>query len=235
MKPVVDQIRELVQDVPGWTPDDQLFALYMLVVSTSGLKGDVWEIGSWCGRSTTVLALAARQSDSPRVQSIDLFPNRSDWFENADGTFSFKVTVNGKTTYANSEQTVWREPYLRDIDSMYAEHGENLLEIFTGVMERKGFADIVRAFRGTPTDYAGTSDRPVRVGFIDGDHGYEAVSADIKAIEQFLVPGGWIAFDDAFGPWHGVNRAIEELIIGSGRYDCAQLLTRKLFAARRKG
>jgi hypothetical protein len=72
-----------------------------------------------------------------------------------------------------------------------------------------------------------------KLAFIDGDHSYEAVTADIAAVERFLVPGGWICFDDAFSCYEGVDRAISDRIINSGRYDRCQQVTRKFFVARR--
>jgi hypothetical protein len=41
-------------------------------------------------------------------------------------------------------------------------------------------------------------------------------------------------FDDAYTVYTGVDKAIEELIISSGKYDIYQQLTRKCFAARKK-
>ena len=73
----------------------------------------------------------------------------------------------------------------------------------------------------------------LRMAFIDGDHSRAAVTGDIAGVERFLLPGGWICFDDAFSSYTGVNEAIQEQIIGSGRYRCFQQLTRKLFVAQR--
>jgi hypothetical protein len=49
-----------------------------------------------------------------------------------------------------------------------------------------------------------------------------------------LLPGGWICFDDAFSHYDGVNRAIQDKVINSGRYELCQQMTRKLFVARRR-
>lgn len=78
------------------------------------------------------------------------------------------------------------------------------------------------------------SGRRFRLAFIDGDHSYEAVCADIRNVERVLVPGGWICFDDAFTVYDGVNRAIDDLIINSGDYELCQQMTRKFFVARRE-
>lgn len=72
-----------------------------------------------------------------------------------------------------------------------------------------------------------------RLAFLDGDHSYDAVCADIPHIEPYLVEGGWICFYDAFSTFKGVDRAIADKLLHGDKYDLRQQLTRKLFAARR--
>ena len=57
--PVIDRIEGMVASIPGWTPIDELFALFNLVYATAHTRGDVIELGSWCGRSSVVLGHAA--------------------------------------------------------------------------------------------------------------------------------------------------------------------------------
>jgi hypothetical protein len=234
VKNIIDMIDELVRDIPGWSPPDQLFALYMLALSTAPLKGDIWEIGSWCGRTSVVLASSILGTGKGKLHCIDLFPDRDDWYQNKDGTYSFSVNINGKTYKSYQEKTVWKEPYERDILPVYEKYGPNLENIFINFVKTKGCAGIVRHYRGIAPEYAKGAHRGIRLAFIDGDHSYEGVCNDIAAVEKHIIPGGWIAFDDAFSCYEGVNRAIEERIINGGRYECGQLLTRKCFAARRK-
>jgi hypothetical protein len=103
-------------------------------------------------------------------------------------------------------------------------------------MARNGLSEIVRPFRGDMQMFASAApgDLRCKLAFIDGDHSYEAVCQDIDDVERFLVPGGWMCFDDAFSCYEGVNRAITERVIESGRYERCQQLTRKFFVARRK-
>jgi len=53
-------------------------------------------------------------------------------------------------------------------------------------------------------------------------------------MDRYLVPGGWICFDDAFSYYDGVNRAIEDCIINNPGYELCQQMTRKFFIARKK-
>lgn len=109
--PIIDQISELVDGIPGWTPIDELYTLYLLAMSFAKDEGDILEIGSWCGRSTLVLALAARNIGDKKVYAFDLFPNKNDWEENKDGSFSFKVKIKNQLFNGYKEQTVWEEPF----------------------------------------------------------------------------------------------------------------------------
>ena len=233
--PAISQIERLVEGVPGWTPIDQLFSLFTLLLSTAGMRGDVIEIGAWCGRSSVVLGTGARLLGETRVVSIDLFPERSDWEERPDGTFSFAVTLDGRRQIGYREHTVWREPYERDIRPLYERYG-GIREIFDRVVSERNLSDTVQAIRGTsdalrPLGEAGLR---CRLAFVDADHSYDAVCRDIRNVEGVLLPGGWICFDDAFSHYEGVDRAIRDLVITSGKYVVAQQLTRKLFVARKR-
>ncbi len=233
MTPVVNQIEEMVRDVPGWSPQDQLVALFSLAYF-SAVEGDIIELGSWCGRSATALGLAAKLTGGSIVHAIDLFPEKSDWWQREDGNYSFAVTIGGQTIGAYEEPSVWPEPYERDIKPLY-EKSHGILDLFQDAMSRNGLNDIVRPFRGTMAMFAAAAppDLRCKLAFVDGDHSYDAVVEDIAAVERFLVPGAWICFDDAFSHYEGVNRAITDRIVNSGRYDHCQQVTRKFFVARR--
>ena len=232
-KPIIEQIKEITKDIPGWCPEDQLFAMYLLAISTKDLEGEFLEIGSWCGKSATVLAIAADKIGT-KLNCIDLFPNKEDWFENEDGTFSFKVKINEKEHYGCSSQTVWKEPYERDILSLYNKSNNGIFEIFNSNMKKNGLDDVVKPFKGTSEGFALEFNKKIKIAFVDGDHGYESTCKDIINVVRFLVSGGWVIFDDAFTVNKGVDKAINEKIIDSGKYELLNQITRKCFIARRK-
>lgn len=72
------------------------------------------------------------------------------------------------------------------------------------------------------------------MAFIDGDYSYDSVAKNIEIVREFLVPGGWICFGDAFSTYKGGGQAIEEFVINSRLFHQCQQLTRKLFVARRR-
>lgn len=232
---VITMIEEVVRDVQGWTPLDQLHTLFTLILASAHLAGEIVEIGSWCGRSTVALGLAAKLTGVKKVNCIDLFPEREDWIEGRDGTRWFEVKLGNDTVVAYKNQPVWKEPYERDIAPLYKSHN-SIYDVFQQTIARSGLTDVVKPFRGTSTMFFRSVPRDFRckLAFIDSDHSYGAVSGDIRNIESFLVGGGWICFDDAFSHYEGVNRAITDLVIESGNYDICQQMTRKLFVARKR-
>ncbi|WP_150526419.1 class I SAM-dependent methyltransferase [Roseibium sediminis] len=234
-QPIASQIETAVGSIPGWSPIDQLLTLFTLTFASANIGGDVLELGSWCGRSAVALGMAARLSGNTRVHCIDLFPDKDDWYRNEDGTFSFSVTLAGKKYGAYQDQTVWAEPYHRDIVPVYQRYG-GTLDAFKEAMRVNGLSDLVTPYRADMETFAATapSDLKLRLAFIDGDHNYDAVCNEIRLIERFLLPGGWICFDDAFSSYEGVNRAILSELVESGRYCQFQQMTRKLFVARKR-
>jgi predicted O-methyltransferase YrrM len=222
-----------VASVPGWSPSEQLFALFMLSIGARDVPGDLLEVGAWCGRSAVALGHAARILGNAKVVSIDLFPHKDDWSENPDGSFSLSVVVEGAKVAAYNIQTVWREPYLKTIAPVYERH-DSVLDIFRENVASQGLEDLVTPMRGTSDLLYGMGERRFRVAFVDADHSYEAVCHDIDNIVPLLSPGGWLCFDDAFTSYDGVNRAIRERVLASDAFDVKLQPTRKLFAARKR-
>lgn len=231
-RPLVDDIAQWVDGVPGFTPVDELFALATLAFTTAHLPGDLVEVGSWHGRSALVLGEVARRTHG-RVHGIDLFPGRDDWYRNADGTWSVRVQIGSRTIAAYTEQTVWQEPFVAQVAPLY-DTQPDVLGGFCRRMSARGLSDIVVPHRGTSTTFAETMPAAFRsrLVFLDGDHGYEAVCRDIEQLLPTLVPGGWLVLDDAFSSYDGVDRAIRELLLDHPAFDVRQQMTRKCFAAR---
>src|SRR5262245_39815092 len=120
-QPLASEIEALVADIPGWSPLDELFSLSLLAHSTAHLAGRIIGLGSWCGRSSVVLAAAARDTHG-LVHCIDLFPTRSDWLRNGDGSYSFAVDIAGRRCGAYEETTLWAEPYHTQVAPLFDEY-----------------------------------------------------------------------------------------------------------------
>lgn len=231
---LASRLEALARDIPGWTPVDQLLALFLLALSTRDLKGEILEVGSWCGRASCAFGLAAAQIGGTHVHCIDPFPARDDWYRNPDGSYSFRVSLEGETITAYDQQSVWEEPFVRDIAPVY-ERFPRLIDAFRHSIASQGLESLVSPHRGSLASFLNAAPGGLRckLAFIDGDHGYEAVKKDISLVERCLVPGGWLCFDDAFTTSTGVDRAIVERIVESSGYDVKLQVTRKMFVARR--
>src|SRR5205085_1149597 len=159
--------------------------------------------------------LAAQASRNTTVHCIDLFPELADWSRNADGTYSYEVMLDGTRYRGCDHQTVWSDVFDREIRPVYDRHG-SIRAAFDARMKASGLSSIVRPFRGNLERFVRklrSGEIRCRLAFIDGEHSYEAVAADIRHVEPLLVSGAWLCFDDAFSGYTGVDRAIEELVI----------------------
>ena len=96
-----------------------------------------------------------------------------------------------------------------------------------GLLDRR--LEIRRAFSA---DVARDWQRPISFLWVDGSHAYEDVVADIEGFVPFVVPGGYIVFDDATDPKFGVRDALRDRM--RPREDCQLLgLVRHLAVYRR--
>ena len=233
-RPIIDQIEQAVSNVPGWSPVDQLFALFNLAYVSAPIGGKILELGSWCGRSAVALGLATQRCGTGVVHCVDLFPEKNDWYRNDDGSYSFRVVIDGESVTSYHQQTVWEAPFMRDIAPLYAQHG-GLFATFSRTMQSNQLDSVVRPFRGDlERFFARHPSVSLRLAFLDGHHSYDAVCRDIENVLPHLLPGGWICFDDAFTSYEGVNQAIRDRIIANPQFVDAQQLTRKLFVARQR-
>ena len=230
--PSLNQIEEMVEGVHGWSPIDQLYSLHLLAYLTHHLLGDFVEIGSWAGRSAIVLGDVARQLGNTKLYAVDYFPDKEDWIQNSDGSYSFEVEINRKSFPGYHVQTVWKEPFEESILPFYNKH-PNLFEHFIENMERNSLVHIVNPIKGNTEYFMDLIDDnfKCKLLFIDGDHSYEGVKNDIETMKKYLVKGGIICFDDAFTSYDGVNDAIEECVINDHDFTMCKQLTRKLFMA----
>ena len=232
-EPVYAQLERMVADVHGWSPQEQLYSLFLIAYASRDLGGDVAEIGAWCGRSSVALGLAAQLAGATRVYSVDLFPRHDDWHENEDGTYSLRVKLESGTVASYDGHRLWREPYLTQVKPLYERH-PGILEIFRETIALAGLGGVVEPLRGTSDLLKARTGLRLRMAFIDGDHSYEGVCRDIRNVLGALIPGGWICFDDAFSNYEGVDRAIRELVIANPEMETGVQLTRKLFVARKR-
>lgn len=223
-------LRDVADRVPGWTPFEQLLALFTLGCSLPG-QADLLEIGSWCGRSMVALGLAAKISGRGHVHAVDAFPERDDWYRNDDGTYSFEVRTATETIPGLTDQRVWAEPFVRDILPLYDRWGSPF-RAFETFRAEFALDRVVTAYRMSAAAFVAGPGRThrYRLAFIDGEHSDAAVRHDLDAAWSRLVPGGAVCLDDAFTCYAGVDSAIDAHVASRPDVAAATSLTRKMFA-----
>lgn len=89
---------------------------------------------------------------------------------------------------------------------------------YTEAMERiKEYQKRVDVLRGMSVDMAiHIPDSSLALVYVDCDHSYIGVKADIDAYYKKLVPGGVMAFHDYEMPQYGVKRAVNEFANANG-------------------
>ena len=60
--------------------------------------------------------------------------------------------------------------------------------------------------------------------FIDGDHSYPSAKVDLMMCHSKLMPGGYMIVHDCNGYFPGVERAVNEEMIKSGRYEDVEIM-----------
>ena len=222
-----------IRGVSGFTPMEQLFALLCLTISSNNIQGNILEVGSWCGLSSIALGLGSKSTKTSTVYCVDLFPNKDDWYQNEDKSFSFETKVNGKELKSYDVQTVWEETFKKKMLPVY-QNEKSLEVIFNKNISNAGLSDIIVPFKGELKDFLKHHDsEKFNLVFLDGHHSYENVSLEIKYLETKINSGGWLCFDDAFTVYDGVDKAIRENILNSKKFRNFTQLTRKMFVAQK--
>lgn len=166
-----------------FVPKLDVEALQMLVrsIASQFIPVSIVEIGSFAGVSTCVMAHATELVDCKDVvvYCVDTWNGSSE----SDG-----------------------------INEQYAQH--DVYDVFCKNIRRyvayTGFEGDIRAIRGTSLLAAPTfGDASLDIVFIDADHTYEAVKADIAAWAPKVRPGGILCFHD-YGYFPGVTQAVQE-------------------------
>jgi len=222
---VVDFVESVVSTIPGFTGPDELISLFSLIYSLSDSRGDILEIGSWCGRSSVVMAMAAKLTGS-HLYCVDMFPNLEDWKKRADGNWmidnQFKAYHIDHSIYDDTFEDRFLPAYEKDT---------SLLNVFKHFVNLYKVEDVITIHKGTIETFSKivSSNFQVNLAFIDGDHDYISVSKDITHVTKWLVPFGVLCIDDVGEGFKAVTRAVNDNI-HQKQFKNPVKLTRKLFA-----
>lgn len=173
------------QTIPGMC-DNQKFAA-LCQIARHCPQGDVVEIGSWWGKSAFILSQLASHfaignllcvdpwSDAHLVQGDDIVDATS---ATVSADEAFAVFLTNLIAYNHGHINYLRAP---SVDAA-VQYVPNLR------VQTQAFGS---------TQYQGK----IAILHIDANHAYDAVNADTRAWAKFVIPGGWIIFDDYKWPY----------------------------------
>jgi predicted O-methyltransferase YrrM len=176
----LDGLVSAAATIPGMLSEESGKFLFSLCYAQA-LQGDVVEIGSWQGYSTSFLARAVSESRNGRLYAIDHFGGNV-------GTESFYVVDR---------------PDLGDLPKKFSDNMQRL-----GLAQAVSLLQMPNREAAERLRSEGTR---VRFLFIDGDHTREGVQRDVDLFFPFLMKGSIVVFDDCSPSAPGVIETIDRL------------------------
>ncbi|GFE17265.1 hypothetical protein Sgleb_53120 [Streptomyces glebosus] len=174
----------------GFMPVDEGLALYAAATEAAALGLPLVEVGTYCGRSTILVADAAR------------------------GAGVLAVTVDHHRG-SEEQQPGWE---YHDATVVDPEVGRmDTLPTFRRTLHAAGLEEHVLALVGRSPQAAAVWQAPVGLVFIDGGHTDEHATADYEGWAPHLAPGGLLIIHDVFAdpadggqaPYRIYRRALE--------------------------
>ncbi|GHF33526.1 class I SAM-dependent methyltransferase [Streptomyces morookaense] len=169
--PPKPEIMAAFEAAKGFMPADEGLALYAAAEQAAGLGLPLLEVGTYCGRSTILLAAAAREA----------------------GTTA--VTVDH---HRGSEE---QQPGWEYHDTSLVDDGVGLMDtlpVFRRTLHRAGLEEHVVAMVGRSPQVAALWRAPLGLVFIDGGHTDEHATADYEGWAPHIAPGGLLVIHDVF-------------------------------------
>lgn len=195
MTPQLPQhVVEAFDATTGFMPLDEGRALFEAACSA---RAGTWlEIGTYCGKSTVLLAQAAREVTASSGQAAQI------------------VTVDHHHgSEENQPGWEWHDTSMVDAHSGLLD----TLPAFRRTWDAH-VKDVVSAVVATTEQVASWWRTPVEFLFLDGNHVEEMAQHDYAAFARHVTPGGLLTVHDVFpdpadggqAPWHVVERALAE-------------------------
>lgn len=164
--------------IDGWFDAEKLYDQAV----ADARENDVFvEVGCWKGKSTAYMAQKIKESRK-------------------------KIQFYAVDTW---EGSMTEEAHQSEIAKILAQK-RTLFEEFWQMMKIAGVSEIIYPIKRDSVEAANScfADRTLSFVFIDADHRYENVTADIKAWYPKVRPGGVLAGHDF--AWDEVNRAVKD-------------------------
>ncbi|MFE9054611.1 class I SAM-dependent methyltransferase [Streptomyces mutabilis] len=185
------EIMAAFEAAKGFMPAHEGLALYAAAVEAGGLGLPLLEVGTYCGRSTVLLADAARRAG---VTALTVDHHRGSEEQQPGWEYHDPETV---------------DPELGVMDT---------LPTFRRTLHRAGLEEHVVALVGRSPQVASVWNSPLGLVFIDGGHTDEHANADYEGWAPHVADGGLLVIHDVFpdpadeftgqAPYHVYLRAL---------------------------
>lgn len=152
--------------------------------------------------------LASEVPEGQHIVEVGAYKGKSACFLARGSKAGARVPVHSVDFWEASGQEFQRhfEGYAR-----FAE--EEVFETYERQLSEARVKSMVEVHKGASADVAATWGLPIGLLFVDADHHYDAVTADIAAWLPHLAEGGAVAFHDYWnGRFPGVAQAVHELV-----------------------
>ncbi|ARZ70373.1 class I SAM-dependent methyltransferase [Streptomyces sp. HU2014] len=194
----------------GFMPLDEGLALHAAAREAAALRMPLLEVGTYCGRSTILLADAAREAG---VTAVTVDHHRG----------------------SEEQQPGWEYHDASVVDPVVGRM--DTLPTFRRTLHRAGLEEHVLALVGRSPQAAAVWGTPLGLVFIDGGHTDEHATADYEGWAPHLAEGGLLVIHDVFAdpadggqaPYRVYRRAL-----ASGAFTEVSV-TRSLHVLRRTG
>lgn len=169
--------------VIGWCTNRNIEIIDQCVASLPA--GAIVEIGSYCGLSMSIIAHSMRMH-----KKTNYFYSVDDWYY--EGYHPGDVISGAFTTDEWRQHT---EDMFKLTEKLAAKHvphshiKKNSNDFFEYWTNNASLIDL----HGNSTQLGGD----IAFAYIDGDHSYEQSKRDFINVDKFLVPGGYVFFDDS--------------------------------------
>lgn len=209
------RVQAAFEAAKGFMPLDEGLALHAAATDAAArLPGlPLLEVGTYCGRSTILLAAAARAARATGTTAVTVDHHRG----------------------SEEQQPGWE---YHDKDLVDPEVGlMDTLPTFRRTLHAAGFEDDVIAIAGRSPQVAAVWGKPLALVFIDGGHTDEHATADYEGWAPHVAPDGVLVVHDVFpdpadggqAPYRVYRRALD-----SGAFTEVSV-TRSLRVLRRTG
>jgi hypothetical protein len=195
-----EYVEHLRAVVGGWAPEGNIRAIECAVRQMPP-GGAMVEVGSFLGLSTNIIAYAAH-----KYRQAHPFFTSDPWvFAGRDKPKA------GYFSTGTPEYRDWVMANFRTSAQLFsANFVPHAIETFSTDFFKRW------AEQATVTDVFGRTTRlggPISFAYLDGDHSYEVAREDFLHVDQFLLVGGYVLFDDSAdnSSYDGLRRLMREV------------------------